>query len=82
MPTELVAAVAILDERHDKLPQNPFDENSYTLRSVNKHNIVITCLPSGVTGTVAAAGVAEGMRSTFKFIRFSLMVGIEGSDAY
>lgn len=65
LPTELAAAVGILDKRHNPLPQNSHDHNNYTLGRVGVHNVAIACLPSGATGTTSAAVVASHIRSTF-----------------
>ncbi|KAK3173306.1 hypothetical protein OEA41_006635 [Lepraria neglecta] len=78
LPTELAAAVAMLDERHNPLPQDSHDHNNYTLGRIGVHNVAIACLPSGVTGTTSAAIVASHIRSTFPSIRFGLMVGVGG----
>jgi nucleoside phosphorylase len=75
---EMAAAVAILDERHSNLPQSLSDHNNYQPGRIGEHNVIIACLPAGVTGTTSAATVAAQMLSTFKFIRFGLMVGIGG----
>ncbi|KAK2593037.1 hypothetical protein QQS21_009245 [Conoideocrella luteorostrata] len=78
LPVEMAAAKAMLDERHGDFPTMPSDSNTYILGSVCGHNIVIACLPSGVYGTTSATTLATEMRSTFKCIRFGLMVGIGG----
>jgi nucleoside phosphorylase len=78
LPTEMAAAVAMLDEQHDRLSRNQTDQNNYVLGSFDKHNVAIACLPLGVTGTNPAATVANNMLSTFKSIRFGLVVGIGG----
>jgi nucleoside phosphorylase len=78
LPIELAAAVEMLDEEHDDLPQDSNDTNLYTLGRIGKHNIVIACLPAGQTGTNSAATVAVQMKSKFVSIQFSLMVGIGG----
>ena len=78
LPTEAAAAVGMLDERHSTLPSRPQDNNNYTFGRVGVHNVVIACLPSGVTGTISAAKVATQMLSTFTGLRFGLMVGIGG----
>ena len=78
LPTELAAAVAMLDERHNALLQDPHDHNNYTLGRIGVHNVAIACLPSGVTGITSAAIVASHIRSTFPSIRFGLMVGVGG----
>ena len=78
LPTELAAAMAMLDERHNALPQDSHDYNNYTLGRIGVHNVAIACLPSGVTGITSAAIVASQIRSTFSSIRFGLMVGVGG----
>ncbi|KAF3936366.1 Inversin [Dactylellina cionopaga] len=77
LPKEQTAATAMLDERHnDNLPKLPNDNNTYTLGSIGRHNIVIACLPKGRFGNVSAASVAIQMINTFPSIKFGLMVGI------
>jgi nucleoside phosphorylase len=78
LPVEKAVAVAMLDRFHNPLPQQPDDYNNYTLGRIGAHNVAIACLPSGVTGVTSAANVASQMYSTFKSIRFGLMVGIGG----
>jgi nucleoside phosphorylase len=74
----MAAADAMLDERHHDLPARPNDDNSYILGKIHAHNVVITCLPYGVYGTISATTVAAQMSSSFESIRFFLMVGIGG----
>ncbi|KAL7945818.1 hypothetical protein V8C42DRAFT_357458 [Trichoderma barbatum] len=78
LPKEQTAATAMLDKRHVNLPKPQNDSNTYTLGSIGKHNVVITCLPKGQIGNNQAATVAAQMVSTFPSIRFGLMVGIGG----
>lgn len=78
LPLEMAAAKAMLDEIHPPLPRNPSDDNIYTLGTLQGHNIVIACLPSGVYGLSSATTVAIRMTNTFQAIRFGLMVGIGG----
>ena len=78
LPTELAAAVAMLDERHNPLPQDSYDHNNYTLGRIGVHNMAVVCLPSGVMGITSAAIVASYIPSTFPSIRFGLMVGVGG----
>ncbi|KAF7513467.1 hypothetical protein GJ744_008761 [Endocarpon pusillum] len=74
---EMAAARAMLEEIHGPpQEQGPSDQNSYCLGRIQKHNIVIACLPD--YGTTSAAVVAEQMLHTFKEIRVGLMVGIGG----
>jgi hypothetical protein len=78
LPLEMAAAKAILEEIHVDIPNYPNDYNTYTLGKISTHNIVVACLPSGVYGTTSAATVATQMLSSFKSIKFGLMVGIGG----
>ncbi|UKZ93088.1 uncharacterized protein TrAFT101_008020 [Trichoderma asperellum] len=78
LPKEQTAAIAMLDEVHPHLQTPRNDPNHYTLGSISGHNVVITCLPKGQTGTNSAAIVATRMNSTFPRIKLSLMVGIGG----
>lgn len=78
LPTEMAAATAMLDERHDPLPQPSYDHNTYTFGRIGPHNVVLACLPAGVTGNTSAAVVAIQMLSTFNAIKFGLMVGVGG----
>jgi nucleoside phosphorylase len=75
---EMIAAKAMFDKLHPDLPNAVDDDNIYTLGQMGVHNIVMTCLPSGVYGTTSAAIVANKIQSTFRSIRFGLMVGIGG----
>ncbi|EGX88078.1 serine/threonine-protein kinase ripk4, putative [Cordyceps militaris CM01] len=78
LTNEQTAATVLLDERHGDLPSPTTDSNAYTLGRVGNHNVVIACLPQGVTGTNAAAGVATSMVQTYPKVKFGLMVGIGG----
>jgi nucleoside phosphorylase len=78
LPTEMAAAQAMLDERHNPLQQDRSDHNTYVLGRIGVHNVVLACLPSGVIGTISAARVAMQMLSSFKWLKFGLMVGIGG----
>src|SRR5438552_5049988 len=76
LPIELAAAAEMLDEKHDSLPVDGSDANSYILGRIGDHNVVISCLPLGKTGTTSAAAVAIRMMFRFPSIRFGLMVGV------
>jgi nucleoside phosphorylase len=80
LPVELAAAQEMLDEEHCDLERDPAnkDDNLYALGSIGGHNVVIVCLPAGRIGNSPAAVVATQLTSTFKAIRFGLMVGIGG----
>ncbi|KAH7126218.1 ankyrin repeat-containing domain protein [Dactylonectria estremocensis] len=53
----MAAARAMLDEVHEDLPRHRNDSNTYTLGSIEHHNIVIACLPTAQYGTNNAANV-------------------------
>ncbi|KAG7405253.1 Vegetative incompatibility protein HET-E-1 [Fusarium oxysporum f. sp. rapae] len=78
LPLEMTAAEIMLDHIHPPLPQHPQDGNTYTLGSINEHNVVIACLPKGQYGTNNAATVANDMTRSFPHIQHRLMVGIGG----
>ncbi|KAF5682111.1 ankyrin protein [Fusarium denticulatum] len=78
LPKELTASIAMLDEKHPGLPKPQTDSNAYTLGSIAGHNIVMACLPKGITGNVSAATVARNMANNFPSIKIGLMVGIGG----
>jgi nucleoside phosphorylase len=78
LPIELAAAKRMLDGKDEKLHCGANDTNIYTLGRIGKHNVVMTCLPKGQTGTNSAAAVAVQMKFAFTSIRFCLMVGIGG----
>jgi len=74
----MAAAEGMLDETHSPLPSRRHDDNTYSLGRIGDHNVVIACLPSGLTGTTSAANVAHDMLNTFDSIRFGLIAGIGG----
>ncbi|PKK43608.1 hypothetical protein CI102_13522 [Trichoderma harzianum] len=77
--TELVAALALLDERHDCPKElDPNDSNNYELGKISNHYVAIACLPDGEHGIAAAAGAAINLLRSFPNIRFGLMVGTGG----
>lgn len=78
LPLELAAASKLLDDLHADLPLQQNDHNVYTFGRIGKHNVVIACMPSGEYGITSAAAVAMQLLSSFKHIRFGLMVGIGG----
>ncbi|KAJ5485590.1 hypothetical protein N7539_005578 [Penicillium diatomitis] len=78
LPKEQTAATAMLHQRHCDLPKPVNDPNVYTLGSIGKHNVVISCLPKKQIGPSQAAAVAARMVAAFPSIKFGLMVGIGG----
>ena len=75
LSVELATARAMLDQEHPDLPSHNHDQNTYTLGSMGKHNVVLACLPMGVSGAVTMANAAHWMFSTFPSIKLCLLVG-------
>lgn len=76
LKVEQVAAIAMLDTKHQRLPQPSSDHNAYNLGSIDGHNVVIAGLHT--TGNNPAAVVVTQMRNTFRQLRFGVLVGIGG----
>lgn len=76
LEVEQVAALEMLDEEHEHLPQPHTDHNVYTLGSIGTHHVVIAGLHHPSSN--AAATVVTQMRTTFPQLRFGLLVGIGG----
>ncbi|KAJ6439216.1 putative ankyrin repeat protein [Purpureocillium lavendulum] len=77
---EYEAACRMLDDEFDGPETTEVnDNNTYQLGRINKHNVVIGCLPGGQYGNNSAAGVARDMVRSFPSLRFALMVGIGGA---
>lgn len=78
LPVELAAAEEMLDDVHDRLPQDVDDTNLYTLGRIGAHNVVIASLPAGQMGTNPAAALATNMKAKFRSVKIGIMVGIGG----
>ena len=76
LEVEQIAALEMLDEEHERLPQSSSDHNVYNLGSIAGHNVVIVGLHQ--PGNNPAAIVLTQMRMTFPNLRFGLLVGIGG----
>lgn len=76
LEVEQVAALEMLDEEHERLPQSRADHNVYTLGSIGGYNVVIAGLHQ--PGNNPAATVVTQMRMTFPELKFGLLVGIGG----
>jgi nucleoside phosphorylase len=76
LEVEQIAALEMLDEEHERLPQLPTDHNVYSLGSIDSHNVVIAGLHQ--PGNNPAATVVTQMRMTYPNLRFGLLVGIGG----
>jgi nucleoside phosphorylase len=76
LEVEQIAAMEMLDEEHETLPQLNGDTNIYSLGSINKHNVVIAGLPRA--GNCPAATVVTQMRMTFPNLKYGLLMGVGG----
>lgn len=74
--SEQVAAIKMLDEVHENLPQPDGDDNTYTYGSIKGHNIIIACLPLGQPGTISASILVGSLPKSFPNLRIHLLVGI------
>lgn len=80
LPLESSAVMAAFDEDYAApFGLVPQDENSYTFGRIDKHKVVLACLPAGTTGKAAAAAVSKDLKRTFPAITIGLMVGIGGA---
>ena len=77
LDVEKAAVDATLDEEHSRVEKLAGDDNVYSFGRIGVHNVVIACLPAGITGKVSAAAVAKDMMRSFP-IKAGLMVGICG----
>lgn len=76
LPHEMAAAMAMLDEEHGALAEQPLgDHNKYVLGRIHAHNVV---LAQSTAGLAPAATVGKDMARTFPALRVGLMVGIGG----
>ncbi|KAE8412084.1 nucleoside phosphorylase domain-containing protein [Aspergillus pseudocaelatus] len=79
LPKELTVAIAMLDKEHERLsPASDRDDNTYVFGEIGNHNVVIACMPMGMTGNAPAALVAKDLLHSFRHLQFYLMVGIGG----
>lgn len=80
LDVELTVAESMLDDTHEPLLSRTMNlQNQYVLGRMASHNVVLNCLPSGDTGSISAANLANQMLSSFTSIKtsgFGLMVGI------
>ncbi|KAK5109897.1 hypothetical protein LTR85_002034 [Meristemomyces frigidus] len=77
LDVEKAAVEATLDEEHGGVEKMTGDDNSYSFGRIGQHNVVVACLPAGVTGKASAATVAKDMMRSFP-VRAGFMVGIGG----
>ena len=78
LPVEYSAARSVLDEEYGDASLKAGDDKLYLLGRVGKHNVVLTCLPAGRTGTNSASSAAQDLISKFSSVTSILMVGVGG----
>jgi hypothetical protein len=80
LPHELAACRAMFDEIYKNSPKDFVkhngDDKTYSWGRVEKHFVVVVCLPAGGYGTISAAVVAQALRSSLPHIRIGMMIGI------
>ena len=59
-----MAAMAMLDEEHDPLILQCYDDSCYTYSSINGHNVVIARMPQGQPGKVSASKLVQPLSQT------------------
>jgi nucleoside phosphorylase len=80
LPVERDAVEALLDEEYEKdgfsYGKAAGDSNTYTTGRLGNQHVVLAYMPS--MGTISAAAVAVGIRSSFERLKTSIIVGICG----
>lgn len=78
--TLLIKRTAIrvtLNEEHKVfLNKDAQNYNTYFIKRIHNHNVVITFLPTSVDDTIAIAFIVTNIVRTFKELRFELIVDI------
>ncbi|KAK5678854.1 hypothetical protein LTS10_008509 [Elasticomyces elasticus] len=77
LDVEKAAVKATLDGEHSGVEKIAGDDNSYSFGRIGQHDVVLACLPAGVTGKASAAMVAKDMMRSFP-IKAGFLVGIGG----
>ncbi|KAL2863155.1 uncharacterized protein BJX67DRAFT_384905 [Aspergillus lucknowensis] len=75
---ELNAARGMLDEEHEKLPQDGRDRNVYVLGTLSRHNVVLASSPVKPKEKISTATVATNILYTFPAVTLLFSVGIAG----
>jgi nucleoside phosphorylase len=78
LPVEATAVTALFDEQwdHGALDKANTDTNQYSVGSIGECSVVLAHMPS--MGKAAAATVAVHLRSSFRYLKLVLLVGICG----
>ncbi|KAK6511198.1 hypothetical protein TWF481_000119 [Arthrobotrys musiformis] len=76
---EMAAVTAMMDEVYGGPAwQVEGDTNNYTLGRIGRHYVVAACLPDGVYGMTATTALIHRLLSSYRSIRFGVVVGIGG----
>ena len=75
---EELAALGMLDAKHDSPTPCPISQNGYTYGEICDHNVVIVKLPAGQTGQAGASRTAVLFSESFPTMKIYLFVGIGG----
>ncbi|KAL2782765.1 hypothetical protein BJX66DRAFT_164376 [Aspergillus keveii] len=80
LPLEADAVEALFDEHYDRLGKHygkaPGDANAYINGRIGKHDVVLCYMPE--IGKRSAAGVATGLKISYRGVKLALVVGICG----
>ncbi|KAL3470240.1 purine and uridine phosphorylase [Aspergillus californicus] len=80
LPLEADAIEALFDEHYDRLGKyygkQPGDANAYINGRICKHDVVLCYMPE--MGKRSAAGVATGLKISYRGVKLALVVGICG----
>lgn len=66
----------MLDTKHKALPIAPGDTNTYILRTIREHNIIIGCINEA--GRLHTYIITRNLTESFQKVQYILMVGIGG----
>ncbi|KAL3466522.1 hypothetical protein BJX64DRAFT_284458 [Aspergillus heterothallicus] len=84
LPLETNAILCSLDEywsdAHHQYGKTAEDENSYAFGRLGRHAVVVATLPN--MGKVRSARTSSKLKSSFRFIKLALLVGICGAVPY
>ncbi|KAE8319024.1 hypothetical protein BDV41DRAFT_285697 [Aspergillus transmontanensis] len=80
LTVEADAVTLLFDEVYDKYGdvygKHPRDDNSYTVGTIGKHNVVLCYMPE--MGKASAASVATSMKFSYPEVSLALVVGVCG----
>jgi nucleoside phosphorylase len=78
VPENLAAVCALFDEEYKAIPASATDTNMYNFGRMGNVNVIVSCLPAGVTGTISCAAVTANMRRSFPELKQVALVGVGG----